>query len=91
MNENNFKNEVWKGAEFWSNQIKEAGIYGRLAHFNDVIVENKPPHPESGYNLILSDIILDGKHCDIYHTDQDSNGNKIRNSSYHRIFIYTKD
>jgi hypothetical protein len=91
MHENNFKNEVWKGIEFWSNQIKKAGVYEKLAHFNDVIVEKEPPQPESGYSLILSDIILDGKHCDIYHTDQDSNGNKIRNNSYHRIFIHIKD
>lgn len=91
MNENIFKPEVWKGTKFWTDQIKEAGVYEKLAHFNDVIVEKKPPHVESGYNLVLHDIILDNKHCDIYHTDQDSNKNKIQNNTYHRIFIHTKD
>ena len=93
MNENIFKNnsEVWKGTDFWSNQIRNAGVYDKLAHFNDVITEKTPPHTQSGYNLVLNDIILDGKHCDIYHTDQDEDGTSIHNNSYHRIFIHIKD
>jgi hypothetical protein len=91
MNENYIKNEVWKGVEFWSNQIKNAGVYDKLAFFNDVFVEKKPPHTESGYNLVLSNILLDGKHCDIYHTDQDSNGNKIKDRTFHRVFIHIKE
>ncbi|OGI83984.1 hypothetical protein A2997_00860 [Candidatus Nomurabacteria bacterium RIFCSPLOWO2_01_FULL_36_10b] len=88
---NDTSKEIWKGTEFWSGEIEKAGVIGKLCFFNDVIVEKIPPHPESGYNLVLSDTTLDGKKCDIYHTDQDESGNKIKGRSYHRIFIYTKD
>ncbi|MFA6273945.1 MAG: hypothetical protein WC662_02185 [Candidatus Paceibacterota bacterium] len=82
---------IWRGTDFWTKEIKKAGVESRLLHFNDVIIEKTPPHPESGYHLVLSDVLLDGKHCDIYHSDQDENGDKIRNKTYHRLFLQIKE
>lgn len=56
-----------------------------------MITEKRPPHSESGYHLVLKDILLDGKKCDIYHTDQDEHGNSIKGHSWNRIFIYIKE
>jgi hypothetical protein len=85
------KEEVWKGTEFWSKELENAGVKDKLSFFNDVITEKRPPHPESGYHLVLGDIILDGKKCDIYHIDQDENGQKIKDHTWSRIFIYIKE
>ncbi len=89
--ENINKEFVWKGTEFWTKEIDGAGVKDKLSFFNDVVTEKRPPHPESGYHLVLKDIMLDGKPCDIYHTDQDENGNQIRGHTWHRIFIYIKN
>jgi len=83
--------EVWKGTRFWTDEIKKTGVFENLAPFNDVITGKEPPHPNSGYSLVLRDVTLDGKKCDIYHTDQDSEGNKIKGRSYARIFIHIKE
>lgn len=93
MNENSLNNspEDWKGIKFWIKQIREARIYDKLSHFNDVITEKRPPHSESNYSLVFNDIILDGKKCDIYHTDQDEQGNNKEEHTFHRIFIYIKE
>lgn len=85
--ENNF---VIKGTTFWTKEIEKAGVKDSLSFFNDVITENRPPHPESGYHLVLNDVSLDGKICDIYHTDQDEQGNQINGHTWHRIFIHIK-
>lgn len=85
------KEEVWKGTHFWKNEIERAGVKDKLNFFNDVITEKRPPNPGSGYNLVLKDVILDGKKCDVYHTDQDELGNVIRGNSWNRIFIYIKE
>jgi hypothetical protein len=85
------KQEIWKGTQFWTEEIEKAGIKEKLKFFNDVITEKKQPNSESGYNLVLKDIILDGKKCDIYHTDQDESGNLIKGHSLNRIFIHIKE
>ena len=85
------KEEVWKGTQFWTDEIIKAGVKDQLKFFNDVITEKRPPHPESGYCLVLKDIILDDKKCDIYHTDQDESGNDIKGHSWNRIFIHIKE
>lgn len=43
------KEEVWKGLEFWQEEIEQAGLKGKLRFFNDVITEKTPPHPDTGY------------------------------------------
>jgi len=80
-----------KSRGFWHNEIKNAGVEDKLLFFNDVVTEKKPPHNESGYHLVLNNIILDGKNCDIYHTDQDEQGNSIEDKSNHRIYIHIKE
>lgn len=89
MEKMNQNQEVWKGVEFWTNEIKNAGVYDKIQFFNDVVTENRPPHPEAGFHKVVSDIILDGMHCDVYHTDEDENG-KIEGHTFHRIFIHKK-
>ena len=83
-------NNVWKGTQFWTDELEKAGVKGQLRFFNDVVVEKRPPHPESGYHLVLSNITLDGRHCDVYHTDQDENGDIVRGSTYSRLFLHIK-
>ena len=85
------KEEVWKGTKFWQEEIEKAGVKEKLKFFNDVITEKKPPHSGSGYHLVLNDIVLDGQKCDIYHTDQDEQGNAIKGHTWNRIFIYIKE
>jgi len=76
----------WKGVDFWTKEIEKARLLNNLSFFNDIITENRPPNPESGYgDPVLADVILDGKKVDIYHTDK-NNGD-----TYHRLFIYIKE
>ncbi|NCD01222.1 hypothetical protein EOL94_03975 [bacterium] len=82
------ENEIWKGTEFWTKEIEKAEILENLNFFNDVIVEKKPPHKDSGYGEpILKDIILDNKNTDIYHSDQ----NKKEKTTLNRVFIHIKE
>lgn len=75
--------EIWKGVGFWAEEIKKAGVYERLRHFNDVLTGREAP---KGYGEpVLTDIVLDGKNCDIYHTD------KERDDSFHRVFVHIKE
>jgi len=75
--------DVWKGANFWMEEIKKAGVHDKLPHFNDVITGNNAP---SGYGEpMVTDVLLDESLCDIYHTDH--NGK----TSGHRIYIHKKE
>lgn len=85
------KNDLYKGYDFWLEQIKGSGIYEQLSFFNDIVTEKRPPHPDSEYHLVVKDVVLDDKKCDIYHTDQDENGDYIEGHTWHRIFIYIKE
>lgn len=84
---NNFELEsVYKGVDFWTKEIERAGLSKNLRFFNDVIVENRPPHPESGYGKpVLVDVTLDGHKIDIYHSDKDNN------QTIHRLFLHIKE
>jgi hypothetical protein len=65
-------------------QIKQAGVFDNLRVFNDVITGKERPH-QTGYGeAIVRDVVLDGRVCDIYHTDRE------RTDSGHRIFIHIK-
>lgn len=76
----------WKGTEFWSKEIEAAGVMKKLKFFNDVVTEKRPPHPASGYGQpVLTNIILDGKKVDIYHSDQD------KKDTTHRVFLHIKE
>lgn len=77
---------VWRGVNFWTEEIKKAGLLDNLRFFNDIITEQRPPNPESGYgNPVLTDVILDGKKVDIYHTDKNDS------DIYHRLFLHIKE
>jgi hypothetical protein len=85
--ENKFESKtVWKGSDFWTKEIENSGELSNLRFFNDVITENRPPHPDSGYGTpVLVDVILDGKKVDIYHTDKNDHDN------LHRVFLHIKE
>lgn len=62
--------------------IEKAGLKDRLKPFNDVLHGSNAP---GGYgDPVLTNIEIDGRTCDIYHTD------KKPGDSYHRIYIHTK-
>lgn len=77
--------------EDWRRAIKGADTDNKLAPYNDVITGRDAPSPELTKHLVLENISLGGKTCDIYHWDQDGNGNKIKNSSAHRVFVHIKE
>ncbi len=78
--------EIWKGTQFWSDEIEKAGVKDKLRFFNDVVTEKRPPHPDANFNdPELIDVVLDGKKCDIYHTD------KTDKDTWHRLFIHIKE
>ena len=80
------KQEIWKGTQFWTDEIEKSGLRDRLRFFNDVIIEKRPPHPDANYGEpVLVDVVLDSKKCDIYHTD------KTDKDHWHRIFIHIKE
>lgn len=79
----NSENRIWKGVAFWTDEIQKAGVYEQLRHFNDVITGKEAPQ---GYGEpVITDVVLDGKKCDIYHTD------KKRSDTFHRVFIHIKE
>lgn len=85
MNESapGINSDVWKGGDFWTSEIKKAGVYDQLRHFNDLITGKEAP---KGYGEpVLIDVVLDGRKCDIYHTD------KKPTDSYHRVFVHIKE
>lgn len=72
-----------KGVRFWIEEIKKAGVYEKLRYFNDVITGKFAPQ---GYGEpVLTDVELDGKMCDIYHTD------KKPSDTCARVFIHIKE
>lgn len=79
-------NSEWRGLDFWNKELEKAGKLSSLSFFNDVIIENRAPHPESGYGRpVLTDIILDGRKSDVYHSDSQER------QTYHRLFIHIKE
>lgn len=75
---------AWKGTAFWTEEIKKAGVFEKLRHFNDVITGKEAPQGY-GDEPVLRDVMLDGKRCDVYHTD------RKRGDTFHRIFIHIKE
>ena len=71
------------GFDYWKEEIKKGGYLDQLKPFNDLLTGKEAPQ---GYGEpILTDVILDGKNCDIYHTDKEPS------DTFHRIFIHIKE
>ncbi len=86
MNKKIKENFIWKGTSFWKKEIEKAGVLSQLKFFNDIITETRAPHEQSGYGEpALTDIILDGKKTDIYHSDKEGG------PTLHRIFLHIKE
>lgn len=80
------KQGAWKGTQFWTDEIIKAGLKEKLRFFNDVVIEKRPPVEGANFgDPDLTDVILDGKKCDIYHTD------KTDKDHWHRLFIHIKE
>lgn len=77
-------NPEWnKGFQFWEDEIIKTGVQDKLRRYNDLLTGKEAP---TGYGEpVIQDVMLDGKNCDIYHTD------KERTDTYHRIFIHIKE
>ena len=79
----NIFEEPWKGAAFWKEELKKAGLADSLRHFNDVLTGKEY---RGGYgDPVLQDVVLDGKRCDVYHSDHKPE------DTFHRIFIHFKE
>ncbi|MBU0612041.1 hypothetical protein KKA39_00040 [Patescibacteria group bacterium] len=77
--------ENWRGAGFWVKEIEKAGLKDKLRFFNDVVVEKRAPHSGTSYgDPVLTDVMLDGQKCDVYHSDHSDR------DTWHRIFIHLK-
>ena len=74
-----------KGTEYFKKEIEKAGLLDKLPFFNDVILEKRPPHPDSGYGEpVLRDVVMDGGMLfDIYHSDH-------AGGTWHRVFLHNK-
>lgn len=81
---------MWSFSD-WKRAIEDADPDKRLAHYNDVITGRDTPSPELSKHLVLKDVSLGGKICDVYHWDQDEDGKRIRNSSANRVFVHIKE
>ncbi len=63
-------------------ELEQGGYAQQLRPFNDIITGRTAPQ---GYgDPVLRNITIDGRICDIYHTD------KKEGDSGHRIFIHRK-
>jgi hypothetical protein len=77
---------VIKGTKFWTDELEKSGQKDSLRFFNDVITEKRIPHPDAGYGEpVLIDVMLDGKKCDVYHTDHNDRDTRSR------LFIHIKE
>lgn len=65
--------------------MQEAGMVDKLKPFNDIIFERRPPAGGYGDKPVLAEQVIDGRVCDIYHTDQKPG------DSGHRVFIHVKE
>ncbi|MFZ2522801.1 MAG: hypothetical protein WAW92_00240 [Minisyncoccia bacterium] len=74
--------DLGRGTQDWTDEIKKSRVYEQLRPFNDVISGKEAP---GGYGEpVLTDVVLDGITCDIYHSDKEDG------DTTHRIFIHKK-
>ncbi len=79
----------WSVAE-WKNHVMSADKDKKLAFFNDVISGREAPVPEQAKHLVLQNVVIGGKLCDVYHWDQE-NGKKRPHSTVNRVFVHVKE
>lgn len=65
--------------------IDKAGLTRKLRSFNDVLQGKEAPSRQGWGEPVLKDVEIDGRICDIYHTD------KKQGDSGHRIYIHIKE
>ena len=88
MSEIKAGSEILKGVAFWRGELEKTADFKKLSFFNDVLTSKRSPE---GYGKpVLVDVILDGKKCDVYHTDMDGQ-EKLPNQSGNRVLIHFKE
>ena len=86
---------VYKGTKYYIEKMEESGLTGRLPHFNDVLTGREAVDPNSWGGTILRDVLIDGKTCDVYHTDKFVRNKRTdeqeTEGSGCRVYIHIKD
>jgi hypothetical protein len=80
---------MWSVAK-WSEEIRKADTNNALANFNDVISGKDAPSQDQQQHLVLKDVTLGGKNCDIYHWGQEEE-NKKETHSVARVYVHIKN
>jgi hypothetical protein len=78
------KIETMRGVKFWTDAIKEAGIFDQIPPFNDLITGKDAPvqtRDNPPLKPVVSNILIADKIVDIYHWGGTS----------YRIFIHIKE
>jgi hypothetical protein len=81
--------ENWSVAA-WKSAIQTADVNKKLSHFNDVLAGTEEPSEETRRHLVLADVSIAGKVCDVYHWDQNEDGRMIPGSTVNRVFVHIK-
>lgn len=70
--------EIMRGVQYYIDEIRKAGLYEQIPHFNDLLTGRSKP---DSIQPILENIKLGGKTYDIYHWGGTSA----------RIYLHKKD
>ncbi|MBU2542605.1 hypothetical protein KJ785_03530 [Patescibacteria group bacterium] len=86
---------VYKGTQYYIKKMEESGLIDRLPFFNDVLTGREAVDPDSWDGTILRDVVIDGKTCDVYHTDKFIRNKRTdkqkTEGSGCRVYIHIKD
>ena len=74
----------------WRDAIQEADTENKLIDFNDVLGGKEAPSPDQQKHLILRDVTIGDKICDVYHWGQEEGSMTEVNSSA-RVYLHYKN
>ena len=84
MKEKGEVNEIMRGVNFWTQEIKKAGVFEEIPQFNDLITGKEAPtqvKDNPPLEPVVKDVKLADKTVDIYHWGGTSN----------RLYLHLKD
>ena len=80
----NFDLGLDKTSAYYTEALQKAGVFDKIPYYSDLMTFDHPPHPDSHYGEpVVRDVIIDGKTCDIYHSDQ-------KGGSAARVYVHIK-
>lgn len=59
-------NRIIKGIKFWETELTKAQVIKRLPFFNDIVTGDTAPSNNNA-EIMLKDVLLDGRKVDVYH------------------------